>query len=579
MDKSRDKRKTKLLRQIKELRHSFGEQIAVKKIFTLLQLSKATYLKPSELLTYHDILCFLRAYPDNPKILAQVEKELKSFAHRVEQYKEFSRDRKAKRLTDSGIVNTTTIHAFSFELTRQLLEWYPKKLEFAREYIDNLEKILDLLPLLISWQENDSLDNDDDFDFNLWLNTARGKKSPSELHAIVNLIAASRLPKEIQRHFFDSFDLQLAWNLIDSPASRTLRRIPSGRRYYQKESLRGRTSDLRSELTRPASPLHKLSQNQGKEYIRAANEILAVRNRELFPITFANPAEVYVNEPGRGLSIIIFGARPEIRLPLESNFGALLVRNGMPVGYGVAATLFDRVEIAINIFPAFRTGESPFAIEQFFRVFYHHFGSRVFLARSAQMGHHEEEALHSGAFWFYNKLGFRAIDRRVRKLAEREYDKIKRRSKYRTPIRQMKRLARSDVFFHVDPNGISSWQELSIVNLGYLVTQYFADRFDGDRRRGIAQSVSKIASILKIHDLNRWPRNAKIALERMSPLIANIPGLATWSRSEKDGLIHIIRRKGGLRERSFVLYSNRHRKFKAALEQMAHEYTLNKSEE
>jgi hypothetical protein len=286
-----------------------------------------------------------------------------------------------------------------------------------------------------------------------------------------------------------------------------------------------------------------------------------------------------VNEPGRGLSIIVFGARPEIRLPLESNFGALLVRNGMPVGYGVAATLFDRVEIAINIFPAFRTGESPFAIEQFFRIFYHHFGSRVFLARSAQMGHHEEEALHSGAFWFYNKLGFRAIDRRVRKLAEKEYDKIQRRLKYRTPIRQMKKLARSDVFFHVDPNGMNSWQELSIVNLSYLVTQYFADRFDGDRRRGIPQSVSKIVSILKIHDLNRWPRNATIALERMSPLIANIPGLATWSRSEKEGLIRVIRSKGGLRERSFVLYSNRHCKFKAALEQMAHEYTLNKSKE
>ena len=62
----------------------------------------------------------------------------------------------------------------------------------------------------------------------------------------------------------------------------------------------------------------------------------------------AHPAEVYVNEPGRGVQIVLYGMEPEMRLPFETNWGYMLVRNGVPVGYGVAANWFDRAEIAID---------------------------------------------------------------------------------------------------------------------------------------------------------------------------------------------------------------------------------------
>jgi hypothetical protein len=272
------------------------------------------------------------------------------------------------------------------------------------------------------------------------------------------------------------------------------------------------------------------------------------------------------------VQIFIYGARPEIRLPLESNFGAMLVRNGLPVGYGVGATLFDRVEIAINVFPAFRSGESSFIIEHFFKLFHHHFGSNVLLVRSRQMGDGDNEPLQSGAFWFYYKLGFRAIDPKVRRLAEQEHEVIRRNKGYRTPLRTLKRLAKSDVFFHVDPSKMDSYREFPIVNLGYVVTKFFADEFDGNRNVGSQRSMSEVGRRLGIRGLNRWSTDEVTAFERMAPLLANIPDLEDWTVRERASLVRIIRAKGSTHERDFLLLSNQHTRFKAALEELARCY-------
>jgi hypothetical protein len=383
------------------------------------------------------------------------------------------------------------------------------------------------------------------------------------------LLANSQLPRPVQRYFFEDLDITVPWRLDNSLASRTLKRVPAGRKYYQRGPLRKRTSDLRAELVKAQPPLRILSRKEGAEYVRAVNEVLAVRNRELFPLTSANPGEVYTISPGRGLTIAVYGMQPELRLPLETNFGALLIRNGLPIGYGVAATLFDRVEIAVNVFPAFRAGESAFIFEQFCRLFYHHFGSRVFVVRDTQMGHGEDEALYSGAFWFYYKLGFRAVNQAVRKLAEKENAKIAARRKYRVPVKTMRRLAKTDVFFHSDPDHMESWRELSVASLGYVITEHFADTCGGDRRSGAKQTAARVARMLGLRDLSGWSRDELVALNRMAPLVASIPDLSRWTSAEKKALAEIIRAKGGLRERKFVLLCNRHEKFKAAVEELA----------
>jgi hypothetical protein len=503
-----------------------------------------------------------------------VEKELRAFRRRVDEYRQLSRDRQARKLASSGIAGTVTEHPFGYDVTRLLMKWHPGRLEIDWEenVEDVIERLSAFLPLLIAWQENDTFDNDDDLDLRDWLSLARGVKSRSDLKTLMTLFEVSGLPPEILRQLFDSLELLVSWNLASSPASRTLQRVPSGKKFYQREPLKRRTADLRVELFKPPTPTHLLSELEGGRYVRVINEALAARNRELFPITFANPAEVYVNEPGRGVKLLLFGSLPEIRLPLESNFGAMLIRNGMPVGYGICAALFDRVEIAINVFPAFRAGESSFIIEQFFRLFYHYFNSRVFVVRSRQMGEGDEEALHSGSFWFYYKLGFRAARGSIRRLADAEFEKINRLSGYRSPLRTMKRLAKSDVFLHSDPTRMTEWQELSVARLGLVVTGFFAEKFDGDRRQGIAWAVSRIARVLGVKNMGRWSGNERVAFERLAPLLANISDLPSWADREKKALVRVIRSKGGPRERDYVLRGIRHGGLQTALERIANSY-------
>jgi hypothetical protein len=561
----------KLLRQLSELRLEFDAPSALKKLELLRRLRDKEILKPSELISLHDLLCFVRAYPDNAKLLSFVERELQAFGVRVDKYGRETRDEHVLELDNSGIVNTSTTHPYSYELTHQLLEWHPDSLEL--DWDENEEdlpyRFFNILSLLVEWQENDTLDYDEDLEVLDWLKLARKDQSGGDLKTIVMLLAQSQLPRPVQRYFFEDLEIVVTFNLDGSSASRTRKRVPTGRKYYQRGPLKRRTSDLRGELVKPATPIEVLPRKQGSEYVRAVNEVLAVRNRELFPLTSANPKEVYTVSPGRGLTIAVYGMQPELRLPLETNFGALLVRNGLPVGYGVAATLFDRVEIAVNVFPAFRAGESAFIFEQFCRLFYHHFGSRVFVVRDTQMGHGEDEALYSGAFWFYYKLGFRAVDQSVRKLAEKEHAKIVADSGYRVPVKTMRRLAKTDVYFHSDPNQMDTWKELSVASLGYVITEHFANKYGGDRGRGSKRTAARVARILGLKNLSQWSRDELVALNRMAPLVASIPDLSRWTRAEKMGVADIIRAKGGLRERKFVLLCNKHQEFKAAVEKLA----------
>lgn len=566
--------RSKIIAQLKQLdfiKNKFDQQSAKKRIKLIRQLQNKMISSASLLIDYHDLLCFIRAYPDNRTIFKLVESELKKFSNRIDLYKQRIRDNNAANLLNSGICGTIVEHPYSLGVCEKLLDKYPDSLFVDWDsLIDDVpDTILSALPLLVAWHENDVIDNDNYFDIIEWLRRAKNYGSQSDFEILINLFIKSKLRKDVKNYLYEEINLPVSWQLSKTTPSRTLTKLYIKKIYYQRESLLKRSQDMRIELKKPAASLIKLLAEEGKEIVQVANEVLAVRYRELHPITNANPFEVYKYEPGRGIQIFIMGTIPEIRLPLETNFGALLVRNGLPIGYGVGAIFLDRVEIAINIFPAFRNGESAFIIEQFFKMFYRHLGSRLFLVRSFQMGDGDDEPIFSGAFWFYYKLGFRAVRNRIRRMAEREYEKIKRNPKYRSSIKTLRRLAKSDVFMHSDPNKMKDWKELSLVNLGNVVTNYINRKHDGNRDMATKKSVKQLVEKLDIKRLNLWSENQLIALECLAPFIINIPGLSKWDKKDKDLLTEIIKAKGGKNEKKYVLLSLKHKLFIESLNKMA----------
>jgi hypothetical protein len=557
--------------ELGDLKGRFEKKSSRTKSRMLKSLINSEILNAEHLAEYHDILCFIRAYPDNREILETVEKELKSFSGRIDSYREKTRDREAAQLSDTGITGTSLSHEFSFALAESLAKWYPKLTEIDWERYDekNGDPISSMLSILVAWQENDALDNDLEISTEQWLNYSCGRSDRSALAAFMKLLKSSAISDIAVRNLYDSAEIPIKWELKNCRASRTLKRVYAGRVFYQHEDFIGRTRDLRSALRSAPNSLKRLPQKQGEQYIRHIKEILGVRCRELYPLINAEPREVYISEPGRGIQIAVYGDKIDVRMPLESNFGAMLIRNGMPIGYGVGCMLFDRVEIAINIFPSFRGGESAFIIEKFFHLFYHHFKARLFLVRSYQVGDDNEEALLSGSFWFYYKLGFRPVDNAVRKLARAESEKIKSRKNYRTSISTLKRLGKSDMFFHIDPGRMTGFKELPLKNLGYIVTRYIADKYNGERRKAIETSITHLTGVLPLKNWQRWSEDEKTALRRLAPLIVSIPNLNRWSARDKAGVAEIIRAKGKPRQKGYVLLCNKHKRFREALEALA----------
>jgi hypothetical protein len=523
------------------------------------------------LLVYHDALCVVSTYPETGALRQQAQRALKVFPQRLIRGTRAGRDQLQYELQDTGLGQTYVVHPFSFELCTHLISRYPGQIEIGWDEVEDesLDRLLKVLVLLVIWSENDSLDYDPEVDARPWLRRARSRSDRTDLETLIRLFRQSRLEPATQRHLFDELMLPVCWQIGKAPVSRTLHRLPHKKIFYQTEPRRPRCDNLRTELAKPPTPLVKLSTQQGRMYIEALQDAHAVRNRELFPVIFANPAEVYLNEPGRGIGFVIFGMIPEMRLPFESNFGAIIVRNGMPVGYGIAAPWFDRSEIAINIFPAYRSGESAFIFEQFFRVFHHHFDAKAFFVRSHQMGEDDDEPLKSGAFWFYYKLGFRAKNPAVRRIAQQEVAKMKRKPGYRSSLDTLRSMSHTDVFLHSDPRQTASYREPSLVNLSYAITDYYARTEDGNRQTQTEEAARQVQKMLRVPHLRGWSRGERLALERWAPLLANAKTVSKWSNRDKRGMVDIIRAKGGRSERDFILLCNQHPKLRRALETVA----------
>ena len=136
---------------------------------------------------------------------------------------------------------------------------------------------------------------------------------------------------------------------------------------------------------------------------------------------------------GRKVEIYFWGLPPEKRLPLRAYLAGFTVKNGVPINYVECISLFDWTEIGFNTFPAYRDGETAWVYAQTLRLLRQWQGTNAISVYPYQIGDGNEEAIGSGAFWFYRKMGFRSMDPEPEKPAQAEEKKVRANAKYRTP--------------------------------------------------------------------------------------------------------------------------------------------------
>ncbi len=498
----------------------------------------------------HDRLCFLRAFPRTRSERRRAERALADFEARVTAVRE--------QLKDSGIAGTAYCYPYNYRISRWMAETYGRAVTVDWDSYKKGEwdELAGLLSLLTGWAEVDAVDDEETGSWD-WVRAACSHGRRGDLAWILERLRAANLPNEVEQHLYELTELPLLWNLAGCPDSITHLALPVRRLFTSREIRRGRPTDFAAAVKEPVGPLEIVPPHRAGRYIRAARASLSLREREFHVIVHANPEETYQTECGRGLEIITFGLPKPLRLPLEADYGCLLLRNGVPIGYAYGAILFDRCDIGINIFPTYRNGESTYAFTKVTALFYQHFGSRVFIVRRYQIGHGNPEGIEAGSFWFYWKIGFRPIAPRIRGLADREATRLERRSRVRSDPTMLRRLARSDVIWHSDGLPVTEFRDYDVAAVGRAVTRLIERRYGGDRDAAEEDSARRVARVLGVERV----------VPRLAPIAAGIPDLECWPEADKSRLAGVLRSKFGRRERGYVgalIRAERFRRYIAA---------------
>jgi len=222
------------------------------------------------------------------------------------------------------------------------------------------------------------------------------------------------------------------------------------------------------------------------------------------------------------------------------------------------------MEVGFNTFYTFRGGEAGWIYAQVLRFLCHRMGTTCISVYPYQLGHENEEAIESGAFWFYRKLGFRPGRPELQELVEREEQKIAADSKYRTPARTLKRLAAGHVFYELPESEAGAWDGFSTRNIGLQVNRRMARDFGGDAILMREHSTRALERILRVRT-SSWNPLEKAAFDNFALVLAAVPGLRAWTQEEKEDLVQIIRAKAKPDEMLYLHLTQRHGRLRRAL--------------
>ena len=267
---------------------------------------------------------------------------------------------------------------------------------------------------------------------------------------------------------------------------------------------------------------------------------------------------------GRGVTIYLWNLPPERRLPLRAYVAGLTLKNGVPINYIEAIGLCEWMEVGFNTFYTFRGGEAGWIYAQVLRSLCHLMGTTCISVYPYQLGKDNDEAIESGAFWFYRKLGFRPGRADLRQLVEREEKKIAADPKYRTPARTLKRLASEHVFYELPGSEVGAWDKFSTRNIGLSVNRRMAREFGRDAGRMREQSRRGLERILGVSTAS-WTAPEKAAFDNFAITLGQVQKLGAWKTEEKADLLRVIRAKVKRDEMLYLHLTQRHDRFREAL--------------
>jgi hypothetical protein len=519
----------------------------------LARLARTRFHDAASLVRLHETLLFLRAYPHSQEAARLADAILFDFARRVEALAQSGAGLSPFEADDAaGIAGTTHTARFSYEVARSLSLRHGGAIDIDWDSTESCDRMGALLPLLVPHLADD-WPVESHVPFREWLDRARPRRRTALRWLLDSL---ERLEPDPARRasLYNNLELFLSWRLGSSPAARSLTRVPTPLFVHEAPLIPRRAVSLAAELDAPALPVERLPRRRARQVLDMILDTSAVRYRELHGFSHPDESRVLSVQPGRGVEIFFFGVPAEWRLPLRAYHAGAFFKNGVPAGYFEILSFFERAEVGFNLYYTFRDGETAWIYSKILHFCRQMLGVTAFSVDPYQIGHENPEAIDSGAFWFYRKLGFRSTDPVLARLTAAEERRLAAEPGYRTPPSVLRRLARQPMIYEHNPVQPGAWDRFRIRNIGFAAASYLGARCGGDARR-----MRAAARRLTLRLLGE---------EFDSPLaqcLLLIPGAGRWSPADLKLLRRILAAKRHIQESEYLLSMQRHEPLRAAL--------------
>src|SRR6266404_2813749 len=489
-----------LLAQLAELKRCFGDSEA-KVLRALAALSKSNFDDADELIRFHEALLFFQAYPPSAKVLKQVETILKTFGQRVSQLRNADADLSPLDNPEvSGITGTTVTSNFSYAIVCWLAAKYPAQLQIDWDWFEEEERFGAAMPRFLPWLEEEAM-VEAHVPYRDYLRAAKGRAN--EVVWLIERFKSLSLSEKEKAEAYDSLKIHVRWQ-FGVRVSRTRMKLTTRRSFFHDRPLIARREiSLANELKATPIPVERLSPALGGKILEMARATSAVRYRELHGFTFGDSRRVLRADLGRSTEAFVMGVPAAARLPLRAYHAALILKNGVPVGYFEGLSLFERMESGFNLYYTFREGETAWLYARVLRLMKQLLRVTVFSIDPYQVGHENEEGIESGAFWFYRKLGFRPVQPELMKLMQSEERKLTNDPGYRTSARRLRKLAAGHMLFELPGGSTRKWDRFQVRNIGLAVQRRMARDFNSNPQEIREQSLQFVKRLLKLKT-DRW---------------------------------------------------------------------------
>jgi hypothetical protein len=505
------------------IRNQYGKQAASEKIRLLQLISRQTVSSKKALQSFYNSLLFILAHPDNKTIQTIAGNKLQQLEAHIRDH-----ERTREKLYNSGITHSSLCAAFSFEMVKWLRKTHPQQIKFS-SFEATQDQIKFILSAVMLKVESEIL-QDANAGWKEWLQQFLGD-GEDLLDGFIAVFESSPIRPELKDELWNAIGINVEINVGPHACLQ-----PNLVKNYYHRSLTRKIIKSPDSFHATRSSLNK---SEAAQIIDTSRMILIRHLREIDPISFTAPGLVAYYILPRGISIALMGMVRERRHPVDSYMGYMVFKNGLPIAYAGSWILFDSGRIGLNVFPAYRGGESQYIFQQVLLLHSQVYGLKRFSADPYQVGKQNSDGIHSGAFWVYYKAGFRPILEEQQLLARVEALKIKTAPGYRSPILVLKKLADSRLEMIIKKGAVQfDATDLSLAWAGILVKKYHHNRVTA-----ASNTAEKLAAILNIRD---WRK------EKMNFILMNWSGLLLAD----EGALHSNKNLQKILKELFALKAN-----------------------